>query len=67
MKLSPDETIYWQQGFISISSTLVWTWIIMIVLVVISWLITRRLRTDIHISRWQCILEMLVTGINQQI
>jgi F-type H+-transporting ATPase subunit a len=30
-------------------------------------LITRKLKTDNRISRWQCILEMLVTGINSQI
>lgn len=67
MKLSPDETVFWEYGFISINLTLVMTWIIMLTLVVASWLITRNLKTDIHISRWQCILEMLVTGINKQI
>ena len=39
----------------------------MLVLIVGSWLITRKLKTDIKISRWQCILEMIVTGISQQI
>lgn len=67
MKLSPDETVFWEYGFININLTLVATWVIMLVLVVASWLITRNLKTDIHISRWQCVLEMLVTGINQQI
>jgi F-type H+-transporting ATPase subunit a len=67
MKLSPDQTVFWQHGFVVINSTLVWTWIVMIVLAVTSILITRRLKTDIHISRWQCILEMIVTGINKQI
>jgi F-type H+-transporting ATPase subunit a len=67
MRLSPDETILWQYGFISINATIVWTWVIMLLLVVISVVITRKLRTDIRISRWQCILEMIVKGINQQI
>lgn len=67
MKLTPDESIAWQHGFIVINSTITWTWVIMIVLTVASWLITRRLRTDIRISRWQCILEMIVIGINKQI
>ncbi len=67
MKLTPDESIAWQHGFIVINSTIIWTWVIMIVLTVASWLITRRLRTDIRISRWQCILEMIVIGINKQI
>ena len=67
MKLSPDDTIFWQHGVVCINGTIVWTWAIMLVLVSISILITRKLRTDIHISRWQCILEMLVKGINKQI
>ncbi len=67
MKLSPDETVFWEYGFININLTLVTTWIIMLVLAGTSWLITRRLKTDIHISRWQCVLEMLVISINNQI
>jgi len=67
MKLSPDETVFWAYGFITINMTLVMTWAIMLMLTVASWLITRRLKTDIHISHWQCILETLVTTINNQI
>ncbi len=67
MKLSPDETIFWQQGFFTINLTIVTTWAIMLVLVIGSILITRKLKTDNRISRWQCILEMVVTGINSQI
>lgn len=67
MKLSPDEDILWQSGFVVINSTLLWTWVIMLFLAIGSWLVTRKLRSDIHISRWQCILEMLVLGITKQI
>ncbi len=67
MKLSPDETVFWKHGFVVINSTLVWTWVIIIVLATASKLITRKLKTGIHISRWQCILEMIVTGIIKQI
>ena len=67
MRLSPDETIFWQQGFFTINLTIVTTWAIMLVLVIGSILITRKLKTDNRISRWQCILEMVVTGINNQI
>ena len=67
MELSPDETIFWQNGFVTINLTLVTTWVLMFVLVLASVLVTRKLRTDLKISRWQCILEMLVTGMNQQI
>lgn len=67
MKLSPDETIFWQQGFLTINLTLVTTWALMFVLVLTAVLITRKLKTDVHISRWQCFLEIIVTGINNQI
>ena len=67
MKLSPDETIFWHHGFVTINLTIVTTWAIMLVLVCASVLITRKLKTGIHISRWQCILEMLVTFMNDQI
>lgn len=67
MKLSPDETIFWQYGFININLTIVTTWAIILVLVIAAVLITRKLETGIRISRWQCILEMLVVGINNQI
>ena len=67
MKLSPDQTIFWQHGFITINLTIVTTWALMLVLIIASRLVTRKLKTDITISRWQCILEMIVTGINKQI
>ena len=67
MKLSPDQTIFWQHGFITINLTLVTTWALMLVMIIGARLLTRKLKTDIHISRWQCILEMIVTGINDQI
>ena len=67
MKLSPDETIFWQQGFITLNLTIVTTWALMLMLVIFARLITRQLKTDIQISRWQCFLEMVVTGINGQI
>lgn len=67
MKLSPDETVFWQHGFVTINLTLVTTWALMLLLVIAARLVTRKLKTGIHISRWQCFLEMIVTGINQQI
>lgn len=67
MELSPDQTIYWQHGFVTINLTLVTTWAIMLLLVLAAALVTRKLKTDIHISSWQCFLEMIITGINEQI
>ncbi len=67
MKLSPDQTIFWQHGFITLNLTIVTTWALMVVLIIAARLVTRKLKTDITISRWQCVLEMIVTGINKQI
>lgn len=67
MKLSPDETVFWEYGFINLNLTIVTTWAIMLVLTVISWWITRNLKKDLQISRWQSLLEIVVITINNQI
>lgn len=67
MRLSPDELIYWQYGFFRLNATLVFTWGLMLALAVGSWLITRRLSTAHSRSRWQNLLEIVVTAIVTQI
>ena len=67
MRLSPDETIFWQEGFIKLNATIVMTWGLMLLMVVGSKLITRKLTTDLQRSRWQNLLEIVVTGIETQI
>lgn len=67
MRLSPDEIIFWQQGFIKLNATIVFTWGLMLVLAVGSKLVTRKLSTDLQRSRWQNLLEIVVTGIQKQI
>jgi F-type H+-transporting ATPase subunit a len=67
MRLTPDEIIFWQYGFLKLNATIVFTWVLMLVLVVGSILVTHRLSRDLSRSRWQNLLEILVTGIEQQI
>ena len=67
MRLSPDEMIFWQHGFLKLNGTIVFTWGLMLFLAVGSKLITRKLSTDLTRSRWQNLLEIVVTGIEQQI
>ncbi len=67
MHLSPDEIIYWQSGFIKLNATIVFTWVLMLVLIVGAYLITRRLSGELKRSSWQNLLEMVVTGMNKQI
>jgi F-type H+-transporting ATPase subunit a len=67
MRLSPDELIFWQYGFVKLNATIVFTWALMFVLVVGSRLVTRRLSRDLQRSRWQNLLEIIVTAIEKQI
>jgi len=67
MRLSPDEMIFWQYGFFKLNGTIVFTWGLMLLMVVGSRLITRRLTTGHKRSRWQNLLEIVVTGIMGQI
>ena len=67
MNLTSDQTIFWSNGFVTINLTLVTTWAIMLFMVIGAKLITRKLKTSHKISRWQCILEIIVMGINKQI
>jgi F-type H+-transporting ATPase subunit a len=67
MRLSPDTTIFWQWGPISLNATIVFTWLVMGLLVLASWLATRHLTADTRLSRWQSFLEALVTYMRDQI
>jgi F-type H+-transporting ATPase subunit a len=67
MTISPDAIIYWQWGPITINATLVFTWIVMVVLVVIAWLATRKLTVEGNLSRWQNAMEAVVGTIRDQI
>lgn len=67
MRLGPDQLIFWQHGLFKLNGTIVFTWALMAVLVIGSMLITRRLSTDQQRSRWQNLLEIVVTGITEQI
>lgn len=67
MRLSPDELIFWQYGSITLNATIVFTWGLMLFLAVGSRLITRRLSRNLTGSRWQNLLEIVVTSILKQI
>jgi F-type H+-transporting ATPase subunit a len=67
MRLTPDEMIFWQHGFFKLNGTIVFTWGLMLVLVVGSILITRKLSTGLKRTRWQNLLEIVVTSIENQI
>jgi len=59
--------VYWQYGFVTLNATIVFTWALMLVLVVGAALITRRLSHGPTRGRWQNVLEIIVIAIEQQI
>ena len=67
MRLSPDQMIFWQSGLLKLNGTIVFTWGLMFVLVVGSIAITRKLSTGLDRSRWQNLLEIVITTIEKQI
>lgn len=67
MRLGPDQLLLWQYGLFKLNGTIVFTWALMAVLVVGSMLITRGLSTEHQRSRWQNLLEIIVTTIVAQI
>ena len=67
MRLSPDEIVFWQHGFFKLNATIVFTWGLMLVLALGSKLITRKLYTGLKRSRWQNLMEIVVTALEKQI
>lgn len=67
MRLSPDEVIFWQYAFLKLNATIVFTWGLMLLLVMGSRLVTSGLSTGLGRSRWQNLLEIVVTAIEKQI
>lgn len=72
MNISPDNIILWQWGFLHLNATIAFTWLLMLILTCGSALATRGLsfwepQAEGEISRWQNLLEILVTGLRDQI
>ena len=67
MRLSADQIIFWRHGFFNLNGTIVFTWGLMLILAVGAKLVTRNLSTDLKRSRWQNLLEIVVTAIEKQI
>lgn len=67
MHLSPDEIVFWQYGVFKLNATIVFTWGLMLAMAIGAYLITRGLSTELKRSRWQNLLEIIVTAILKQI
>ncbi len=67
MQLTPDAIVYWQAGPIHLNATIAFTWAVMALMTLVSWLVTRRLSRGTALSRGQNLLEVLVSSIQDQI
>ncbi|MGK7863892.1 F0F1 ATP synthase subunit A [Falsiroseomonas sp. E2-1-a4] len=67
MEISPDSWVLYDWRGWQLNATIVFTWLVMALLVLGSWAITARLSDGETVSRWQVMLEVIVSGIRDQI
>ncbi len=67
MRISPDTMVFFRWGPIVINATIIFTWVVMALMVLGSRLVTRKLTSGTKLSRWQNLMEVLITGIRDQI
>lgn len=67
MSISPDSIVLFSWGPLHINATIAYTWVVMALLVVGSWLVTRRLRAEFDIGAAQNLLEVIVEAVQGQI
>lgn len=67
MNLSPDQSLMFVMWGIPINATIFYTWVVMALLTISAFLITRNLRPDVAPNRWRTMLEVIVQGIQSQI
>lgn len=68
MPITPDHIVYWHWGAVRLDATIVYTWIVMLLLTFVSWIVTRHLeRAELPRSRWENALELMVEVVRNQI
>jgi F-type H+-transporting ATPase subunit a len=67
MAISPDVWVLYEWQGVQLNATIVFTWMVMALLVTGSRAVTARLSDDEIVSRWQVLLEVVVSGIRDQI
>lgn len=68
MHITPDHTIFLRWGFFHLNLTIVYTWVVMLLLTLGSRFVTRRLAgPDEPRSRWQNAFEVVIETIRSQI
>ncbi len=64
--LHPDQPL-WQWGPLMLNTTILWTWVVMALLTLVSWVVTRTRFEPRNPSRRQIVLEVIVTALRKQI
>ena len=67
MEISPDSWILYEWQGWQLNATIAYTWVVMALLALGSWAVTARLSEGETVSRWQVMLEVIVTAISDQI
>jgi len=70
IQISTDEWIFWQSESwptVKLNATIAFTWLIMALLVLGSWFVTRGLSSGVNIPRFQNVVEVLITTMRDQI
>ncbi len=67
MHLSSDEIVFTSWKWVTLNATIVYTWVIIIVLAILSYAVTSHLKQLSHRTRGQNFLEMLILLIEKQL
>ena len=67
MEVSPDNVVFYAWEMMVINATLIFTWLTMALLAVLSGWVTQRLAVRPQLPPWQDFLEMIVDGMYSQI
>ena len=67
MRITPDSIVMFEIAGLRLNATIVMTWLVMALVASISFLATRNVSDSLVPSRWQNLLEVLVSEIRRQI
>lgn len=67
MEITPDHLVLFDWSFAHVNATIVYTWLLMLLLVLGSWAATRKVGATAGHSRWTSALEVVVAGVRDQI
>jgi F-type H+-transporting ATPase subunit a len=67
MELSPDAWVLFEWRGLRLNATILFTWVVMALLVLVSWAVSARIDDAERVSRWQNLLEVVVATIRDQI